>query len=238
MKDESTFDYWYRHYTQIPNFRVDENCFDKTDTTFTEEVHYIMRMEAEFYLRKTFQALKIDLNDANLAGETGTPYRIVKTWTGKDLDDDSELLSGRFMKEPRLATFPNDSDKYDPVFITTSINAVCSHHFIRFGSEIKEDDSIAIIGYIPSKKVLGLSKINRYINWLSRRGWLQENLTHKIGVELMKICETESVFVKLLNLSHGCVKYRGALDQKSETTTVFKTGQFEKNENLIPLKWR
>jgi GTP cyclohydrolase I len=182
-------------------------------------------------LMVTFRCMGVDLqNDSNVSidyGSLGTPGRIAKMWTCKNIHDLSEPLSGRFALEPELVIFPaKDEDIGKPVTVTLTINAVCSHHLFRFGNEFRNPKSKAVISYIPKDKVLGLSKINRWVEWIARRGWLQEELTKYIGKQLEMRLETEDVYVGLINMQHGCVSFRGKNDTTSYTTTEYYNGKY------------
>jgi len=231
----------FQEYQDLPCFGIHENIHEiqaKSNAKISEYAHFIMRTATQYHLENAFRAMKIDMDDPNVAGPKGTPYRIVKTWTGASLDDDTELMSGRWMKEPRIALFENKDGKKDPIFVVTDLSAVCSHHAIRFGTDYSDSNSFAVVGYIPEDQVLGISKINRFVRWVSTRGWLQEDLTKTIGEKISRISDSKSVYVALFNMKHGCASYRGAKDTQAATTTVYKTGRFEEESNLVPLKYQ
>jgi len=198
------------------------------------EIHWIMRSVAQFYMIKVFDALKIDQKDPNIAINAlgkGTPGRIVKMWSGANPEDTSELLSGRWNKEPALSVFPNDGSTTGGEIITTPITkevdvvAVCSHHFLPFST--LEPNAKAIITYIPQKHLIGISKLQRFTKWASARGWLQEDLTTYLGTTIKRISESEDVKVELINLVHGCEKFRGAYSKNGNLTTYYKSGVFK-----------
>ena len=201
-----------------------------------------MRLTSQFYMTKVLAALKIDLNDSNIAedistGNIGTAGRIAKLFAASSMIDTTELMSGRWNPKPRMASFPNDG-KTEPVFVTTRLDAVCSHHFIRFGDENSDPNSLVVVGYIPENKLGGISKINRFVEWCASRGWLQESLTDYIGKEVEKAFETGSVYVALLNNKHGCASTRGAADREASTSTFYKSGKFLENPELIPSQFK
>lgn len=237
---DSNFNDVIKRYMNMPEFKINENIYEK-GIDIDDEVHYLMRLIVTELLKITFLSMKVDLTDENVSDENGTlgtPGRIAKMWLGKTLDDTKELLSGRWNKPPKMASFPNTSKRHSPIFVKTSIDAVCSHHFIRFGDENYDNDSYVVIGYIPREKVGGISKINRFVEWCARRGWLQEDLTEYIGKKIEEYFETDSVYVKLSNLKHGCTSVRGACDRNASTTTVYKSGEFLTNLELIPPEYR
>lgn len=231
-----------REYEALAPFRVNENIYESGQAV-SEGAHYVMRLHAMFYMGKVLDALKIDRTDPNVReerelGNIGTAGRITKMYTGAYPEDERELMSGRWNREPRMATFPNNAHTHEPVFVTTQLDAVCSHHFIRFGQDQADPGSVVVVGYVPREKLGGISKINRFVNWCARRGWLQEDLTRYIGNKIMQVFETDSVYVGLFNLKHGCTAFRGACDINASTSTVYVTGDFERDRSLIPLKFQ
>ena len=92
---------------------------------------------------------------------------------------------------------------------------------------------IPIIKYIPKDRVLGISKLQRFVNWASRRGWLQEDLTRYIGNTIKRIARTEDVYVRLEDLTHGCERFRGSQSRDGKLTTEFKSGVFENKKSKI-----
>ena len=221
-------------YEKLPNFCINENIYDVikgSGISYGKDVHRIMRLAAQFYLTKAFAAMKIDLNDPNVEenldeGNIGTPGRIAKMWCGADNKDDSEMMSGRWAKKPRMAAFPNTHKQRLPITKRVDLNAVCSHHAAIFSSFYRPD-AYAVVSYIPDKKVLGISKLQRVVDWVARRGWLQEDLTRQIYEEVAKVAETESVYVKLANIVHSCERNRGAQSCDGSFTTEYYGGAFE-----------
>lgn len=223
-------------YKELKDFKISENVFNINEN-FTNEIHFIMRLITQYHMECVFRAMKIDMCDSNVTGETGTPYRVVKTWTGADLNDDTELMSGRWVTKPKLTCFPNESGRHDPVFVEVEINAVCSHHLIRWGVDYSDENSKVVIGYIPREFVGGLSKISRAVNYLASRGHLQEEATRLIGKMIEEEFKTDSVFVGLFNMKHGCQSYRGIKDVRGATTTQYKSGDFLTDPSKIPSKY-
>lgn len=236
-----SFDLAKAGYEKLKAFKICENIFE-TNQNITEQEHYFMRLVGQYYMEQVFSALLIDKNDENVkedleSNNIGTPGRIVKTWTGANLTDESELMSGRWVKEPRMADFKSNEEKF-PVFVETTLDAVCSHHAIRFGNDVFDKNSIVVVGYYPDNSFGGISKINRYVRWCATRGWLQESLTNYIGKKIQKAFKSESVYVAILKAKHGCASYRGALDKSASTSTVFIGGKFKGNLELVPSRYR
>jgi len=93
------------------------------------------------------------------------------------------------------------------------------------------DDSYAIISYIPEDKILGISKLQRIVDWVARRGHLQEGLTQMIYEEVSAAAETANVYVKLCNLVHTCESLRGSQSKDGTFTSEYYGGEFENFEN-------
>lgn len=136
------------------------------------EIHWIMRELTHFYLSEAFDAMKIDQKDPNIALNSlgkGTSGRLAKMWCGNDPEDTTELMSGRWNKEPALSVFPNDGSTTGgeivtfPVCKQVDVTSVCSHHFLPF-STLYGNDAKVIITYIPRDKLIGISKLQRFTN--------------------------------------------------------------------------
>lgn len=219
-------------YENLKPFAPNGNVFENQDCT--NEVHYIMRLCTQYYLTEAFRAMRINLDDDNVKedlknGNIGTFGRIAKVWCGSNIDDDRELGGGRWSKKPRIATFPNKSNSKIPITKRVDIISNCSHHFISFNS-ISRPESYAIVSYIPDKKVLGISKLQRMADWVSQRFFLQEDLTKMLYDEISKVAETESVYVGLFNMVHGCESTRGAKSRDGSFTSEYYGGLFTDTE--------
>lgn len=227
-------------YKQLPEFKISENWFENIpelkEYKYINELHFILRIVTQFYLTKAFKAMKIDLNDPNVyedleTGNIGTPGRVAKWFVGADTHDDRELLSGRFHKPVRIATFPNNNEKNLPIIKEVDLTAVCSHHILPFSTKFNESAKV-IVSYIPDKYVLGISKLQRLVRYVAQRGWLQEDLTKSIYDKIKEAAQTDSVYVKLKNIRHFCEFGRGSLTEGEGFTTEYYGGEFENNELL------
>ena len=105
-----------------------------------------------------------------------------------------------------------------------AVKSTCEHHFVAFMGE-------AFVAYIPDEKVIGLSKINRIVEFFSRRPQVQERLTEQIFHTLCYLLETENVAV-VIKAAHFCVKLRGVEDVNSDTITSRLGGAFLEKEKL------
>lgn len=218
--------YWIE-YNNLPDFKISDNV--ESVGGISEEAHLIMRIITEYHFTQAFKSMKVDMNDPNVGGDKGTPYRISKMYCGNGLDDDSELLSGRWSHRPHMASFPNEQGQKHPITKRVDIVSVCSHHLAPF-STLFRDGAHAIISYIPSDKVLGISKLQRIVDWVARRGHLQENLTKMIYDEISMAAETPSVYVKLVGLVHTCESLRGTQSNQGSFTSEYYGGKYENYE--------
>ena len=165
------------------------------------------------------QVLGLDLNDDSL---TDTPKRVAKMYV-------NEIFWGLdYEAFPKCTTVDNKM-KYDEMVVERNVNVQsnCEHHFVVI-------DGVATVGYIPKQKVLGLSKINRIVEYFSKRPQIQERLTEQVYYALQYILETDDVAV-VVDAQHYCVKSRGVEDVGSSTVTsklggVFKSDPAVRNE--------
>ncbi|MEC8616235.1 MAG: GTP cyclohydrolase I FolE [Bacteroidota bacterium] len=183
-----------------------KNAFEKSD----EEK--ISKIQTHF--SNIMEELGLDLSDDSLSG---TPYRFAKMYV-------KELFYGLNPKNrPKLSTFENKYG-YNKMLIEQNINidSSCEHHFLPIVGQ-------AHIGYIPKKKVIGLSKINRLVDYYAHRPQVQERLCIQILKDLQETLETEDVII-VINAKHMCVSSRGIKDKSSLTTTIDFGGCFEELE--------
>lgn len=223
----------FKQYELIKPFKINENIFE-TGQNIDDKTLFILREATALKLKEVFEAMKIDFNDANIyedetSGNIGTWGRIAKMWTCGSIHDDSEMGSGRFMKPVRIATFPNENNQRTPITKRVSIVSSCSHHTAAF-STLFGADSYAIISYVPDKYVLGISKLQRLADFVSRRFWLQEDLTKALYEAVSKAAGTESVYVGLYNVKHTCEWLRGSRSHEGGFTCEYYGGYFDDNE--------
>lgn len=177
----------------------------------TDKIDIIERKFADI-----MRTLGLDLNDDSLAE---TPNRVAKMYVG-------EIFWGLdYEAFPKCTTVDNKM-KYDEMVVERGINVQsnCEHHFVII-------DGLATVGYIPKQKVLGLSKINRVVEYFSKRPQIQERLTEQIYHALQYILETDNIAV-LLHAQHFCVRSRGVEDTGSSTITS-KLGGCFKNDAAV-----
>ncbi len=176
--------------------------------------HGLSRREQYERLRESFTdvlgTLGLDLADDSLRE---TPHRIAKMY----LD---EIFAGLdYADFPRISAIENKM-QVDEMVCVDNINllSTCEHHFITI-------DGFARVAYIPGDTVIGLSKINRIVQFFARRPQVQERLTRQILVALQTLLGTEDVAV-LIDATHYCVKARGIMDAGSSTRTSALGGRF------------
>ncbi|MEZ7837773.1 MAG: GTP cyclohydrolase I FolE [Flavobacteriales bacterium] len=183
------------------------NAFEKSDEEKIKNIQH--------HFSKIMQELGLDLEDESLSG---TPYRFAKMYV-------KELFYGlNPNSKPKLSVFPNKYG-YKKMLIehNITIDSSCEHHFLPITGQ-------AHIGYIPNEKVIGLSKINRLVDYYSHRPQVQERLCLQILIDLQETLNTKSVIV-VLNAKHLCVSSRGIKDKNSSTTTIEFGGYFENIES-------
>jgi GTP cyclohydrolase I len=148
-----------------------------------------------------------------------TPTRVAKAWL-------KDLIIGSISEEPSMTVFPNE-ENYDGVVIQTGIPVVsmCAHHNLPF-------TGYASVAYVPGKNVVGLSKLNRIVDFYSRRPQMQESLTQQIHQFLSEKLECGSVAVSISS-KHMCCSNRGIKHPTSVMTTNKFSGVFMESGNLI-----
>lgn len=167
--------------------------------------------EIEKHFEQIMTTLDLNLEDDSLAE---TPRRVAKMFV-------KELYWGLNPDYfPKCTTVENKM-KYDEMIIEKDITCMssCEHHFVTI-------DSKCSIAYIPNKKVLGLSKLNRIVEYFARRPQIQERLTEQIFHALCYILGTNDIAVVVKGV-HYCVKSRGIQDYNSSTITSKIGGRFE-----------
>lgn len=193
----------------------DEHAFTSTETPLRADAFEKSEEEKMAIIEKHFRAimetLGLDLTDDSLKG---TPKRVAKMYV-------QEIFSGLDpANKPKVALFENKY-QYNQMLLEKDITfySNCEHHFVPiFGK--------AHVAYISNGKVIGLSKLNRIVQYFAKRPQVQERMTMQIARELQKILQTEDVAV-IIDAKHLCVSSRGVQDNNSATVTSFYGGKFE-----------
>jgi len=173
-----------------------------------------------FHFEEIMDTLGLDLNDDSLKG---TPERVAKMYV-------EEIFSGLDPKnKPKIALFENKY-QYEQMLVEKNITfySNCEHHFVPIIGK-------AHIAYISSGKVIGLSKLNRVVQYYAKRPQVQERLTNQIAKELQKVLQTKDVAV-IIDAKHLCVSSRGVQDDTSATVTAFYGGAFKKHNKIVELQ--
>jgi GTP cyclohydrolase I len=168
----------------------------------------------EGHFREIMNILGLDLNDDSLKG---TPARVAKMYV-------EEIFSGLDPKnKPQIALFENKY-KYKEMLVEKDITfySNCEHHFVPIIGK-------AHVAYISNGQVIGLSKINRIVQYFAKRPQVQERLTVQIANELKQMLNTEDVAV-VIDAAHLCVSSRGVQDINSQTVTSHYSGKFNTDE--------
>ncbi|HSF55280.1 MAG TPA: GTP cyclohydrolase I FolE [Algoriphagus sp.] len=168
----------------------------------------------EKHFREIMNILGLDLTDDSLKG---TPHRVAKMFV-------KEVFSGLNPKNKPAAKLFENKFKYNEMLVEKDItfHSHCEHHFVPIYGR-------AHVAYISNGHVIGLSKINRIVQYFSKRPQVQERLTMQIGNELKEVLGTEDVAV-IMDAYHMCVSSRGVHDTNSSTVTSFYSGKFERDE--------
>ncbi len=179
------------------------DAFDKSDDEKIDEIqkHFTAIMET----------LGLDLTDDSLKG---TPRRVAKMYV-------KEIFNGlNPANMPQMAMFENKY-QYDQMLVEKNISfySNCEHHFVPIIGK-------AHVAYISNGSVVGLSKLNRLVQYFAKRPQVQERLTMQIGKELQKVLGTDDVAV-LIDAKHLCVASRGVEDDTSSTITAYYGGKFQ-----------
>lgn len=162
------------------------------------------------HFKEIMQILGLDLTDDSLAG---TPMRVAKMYV-------EEVFSGLNPANKPVAKLFQNKFNYDQMLVEKDITfySHCEHHFVPIYGK-------AHVAYISSGEVIGLSKINRIVQYFAKRPQVQERLTVQIAEELKKVLNTEDVGV-VIDANHMCVSSRGVGDTNSKTGTAHFSGKF------------
>lgn len=205
--------------TQLNNYTIEEigdehigTSYDtpmKADAFDMDDELKMKLIEDKF--KDIMEIMGLDLNDDSLSG---TPRRVAKMYI-------KEIFSGlNPANKPKVALFENKY-QYNEMLVEKDITfySNCEHHFVPIIGR-------AHVAYFSSGKVIGLSKINRLVNYFAKRPQVQERLTVQIANDLKAMLETEDVAV-VIDADHLCVSSRGIQDVNSSTVTAQFHGKFK-----------
>jgi GTP cyclohydrolase I len=190
------------HFSSSIDTPMKANAFEISD----EEK--ISKIEQHF--KAIMETLGLDLEDDSLKG---TPKRVAKMYV-------KEMFWGLNPEEKPVASRFLNKFQYKQMLVEKDISFYthCEHHFVPFFGK-------AHVAYIPNGKVIGLSKLNRIVEYFAKRPQVQERMTMQIAEELKKVLGTQNVAV-IINAKHLCVASRGIRDNSSNTTTAEYCGEF------------
>ncbi len=167
-----------------------------------------------YHFQAIMETLGLDMNDPSLRD---TPRRVARMYL-------HELFLGLDPgKVPHVRLFPNTYRYHDMVVEKDiRVRSVCEHHFVPI-------IGVAHVAYIPREWVVGLSKLNRVVDYFSRRPQVQERLTNQIADFLEAHLDTPDIAV-VIDAKHHCVSMRGIQDEASRTLTYALRGAFSEGE--------
>nr|WP_298994130.1 GTP cyclohydrolase I FolE [uncultured Polaribacter sp.] len=202
----------------------DDHLFTGLETPMKPDAFKISDEEKKEKISILFEEIMnvmgLDLTDDSLKG---TPKRVAKMYI-------DEIFSGlNPANKPKVALFDNKY-QYNQMLVEKNITfySNCEHHFVPIIGK-------AHVAYISSGKVIGLSKLNRIVQYYAKRPQVQERLTNQIAEELKGILETEDVAV-IIDAKHLCVSSRGVKDDTSSTVTSYFGGKFNTQEKIAELQ--
>ena len=192
----------------------DDHLFTGLETPMKPDAFLISDEEKKEKIATLFKEIMdvigLDLTDDSLKG---TPKRVAKMYI-------EEIFSGlNPINKPKIALFDNKY-QYNQMLVEKNITfySNCEHHFVPIIGK-------AHVAYISSGKVIGLSKLNRIVQYYAKRPQVQERLTNQIAEDLKKALQTENVAV-IIDAKHLCVASRGIIDDTSATVTAYYGGEF------------
>jgi len=192
----------------------DDHLFTGLETPMKPDAFLISDEEKKEKIATLFKEIMnvigLDLTDDSLKG---TPKRVAKMYI-------EEIFSGlNPINKPKIALFDNKY-QYNQMLVEKNITfySNCEHHFVPIIGK-------AHVAYISSGKVIGLSKLNRIVQYYAKRPQVQERLTNQIAEDLKKALQTENVAV-IIDAKHLCVASRGIKDDTSATVTAYYGGEF------------
>jgi len=209
---------------------MDDHMLSSLDTPLRPDAFALSDSEKiaiiEQHFHQIMHTLGLDLTDDSLKG---TPHRVAKMYV-------KEIFHGLHPdNKPLIRRFENKY-KYNHMLVERDITVYssCEHHFVPIIGK-------AHVAYMPNEHVIGLSKLNRLVQYYARRPQVQERLTMQIANELKQALQTENVAV-MIEADHLCVMSRGVNDVSSSTITAEYGGLFQqdhfRNEFLAHIRKR
>jgi GTP cyclohydrolase IA len=213
----------YSNFDEVCLDEITADCAEVSTRKYVQNDDEKIKIIAAHF-KGIMQTLGLDLNDDSLKE---TPERVAKMYV-------KEIFSGLNPKNKPEVTMFENKYQYNKMLIEKNISlySYCEHHFVPIIGKVH-------VAYISKGKVIGLSKINRLVQYYSKRPQVQERLTVQIAEAIKKATGTEDVAV-LIDAVHLCVASRGIKDTNSSTITSDYSGKFIneeiKNEFLALVK--
>jgi GTP cyclohydrolase I len=212
----------------ISNLSIDEmgddHIYNGLETPMKTDAHALSDTEKKekisYLFEQIMDVMGMDLTDDSLKD---TPKRVAKMYI-------EEIFSGLNPKnKPKISLFENKY-KYNQMLVEKNITfySNCEHHFVPFTGQVH-------IAYVSSGKVIGLSKLNRIVQYYAKRPQVQERLTNQIATDLKVILNTEDIAV-IIDAKHLCVSSRGIRDNTSATVTSYYGGVFKQQHKITELQ--
>ena len=202
----------------------DDHIYSGLETPMRGDAFELSDDEKKYKISGLFaeimDVMGLDLHDDSLKG---TPNRVAKMYI-------DEIFSGlNPANKPKVALFDNKY-QYNQMLVEKNITfySNCEHHFVPIIGK-------AHVAYISSGKVIGLSKLNRIVQYYAKRPQVQERLTNQIAAELTEILDTKDIAV-IIDAKHLCVSSRGIKDDTSATVTSFYGGVFNTPNKITELQ--
>jgi GTP cyclohydrolase IA len=202
----------------------DDHLFTGLNTPMKSDAFALSDLEKKEKISNLFAQI-MDVMGLDLTNDSlkGTPNRVAKMYI-------DEIFSGLNPdNKPKISLFDN-SYKYNQMLVEKNITfySNCEHHFVPIIGK-------AHIAYVSSGKVIGISKINRIVQYYAKRPQVQERLTNQIAIELASILDTEDIAV-IIDAKHLCVSSRGIKDETSATVTSYYGGIFNTPQKIVELQ--
>jgi GTP cyclohydrolase I len=178
--------------------------YANSNVPFTEDERKSMIDDAAKAYEVFMDTLRIDWrNDPN---SSDTPRRVAKSFI-------NDLAEGCYTNAPNITAFDN-VDCYDGMVFQGNIDvkSICSHHHLPFVGR-------AHVAYLPGDKVIGLSKLNRIVEWFARRPQVQENLTMQIHNYIDSVCGGNKGVAVVIEANHMCACIRGVRHDSTMMTS-------------------
>jgi GTP cyclohydrolase I len=191
------------------------HCNDNISEFISAEERQLLVDEVAEKMEAVLRSLVIDIDNDHNTHDTAR--RVAKMYV-------NETYSGRFVPAPKITSFPNVGYKDLYVAGPITVKSTCAHHFQNIVGK-------CWVGIFPEDNVIGLSKFNRLVQWITERPQIQEEMTTQIADALIEYAETPNVAV-VLKAEHHCMTHRGVKEHESDMSTAIMRGSFRDDPSL------